>query len=655
MGDGFIVLYESYVCMCTHLGNNGKLNESDAVTTPFLQQTQRHIVIVTSVLALLLWQVAGMARWGVSFVLLLVVPAWWLQQYIPFSSPSRVTRWMIGATVGPALVAVLYMWAAAMHVALPVGIMMWGMWVATAGMIWRWWQQSRDVEYAAVQWWWITVVGGVVGLVCWTRLTQVEGLVFPPWVDAVHHALLIRVAYEHGQAPWDLTPYLPVTHLTFHSGYHSVMAFLMHMSGMTVTDLPSMLLYGGQILNVLAIVSVAGAAWVWWRNWPAVAVALIVAGIISIMPAFYVSWGRYTLLLGMVLLPVALVALEGLWRDGQSHHWVWYAMPLLVLSLVHMAVFVMVLAWGVVCMVIYGMPKRRVWYAVVFALVLTMPWWLFVAGQTRSGAGASAMHVIGNASQNAFSDGLFWARTNRWLIPAFVVVAAYAVYRRRVRMVAILVWVMLVAVLANPWLIRLPYISFFTNETVATALYVPLALGLAWLAGVVARWLGRWAWLLSIVLLGCAVLNVGAIQHVVRDDTILATTADREALTWIDANLPADAVIATNTAGWMWRVDRGSDGGWWALPLTGRIVTTPPVLYTYGDDAWVARVSDTTTALRTLDGSAAQVLAFVRQHPEVTHVYASERGLMKPSQLTAVESFQTVYTTGDVTIFAVVR
>lgn len=641
--------------MCTHLGNNGKLNESDAVTTPFLQQTQRHIVIVTSVLALLLWQVAGMARWGVSFVLLLVVPAWWLQQYIPFSSPSRVTRWMIGATVGPALVAVLYMWAAAMHVALPVGIMMWGMWVATAGMIWRWWQQSRDVEYAAVQWWWITVVGGVVGLVCWTRLTQVEGLVFPPWVDAVHHALLIRVAYEHGQAPWDLTPYLPVTHLTFHSGYHSVMAFLMHMSGMTVTDLPSMLLYGGQILNVLAIVSVAGAAWVWWRNWPAVAVALIVAGIISIMPAFYVSWGRYTLLLGMVLLPVALVALEGLWRDGQSHHWVWYAMPLLVLSLVHMAVFVMVLAWGVVCMVIYGMPKRRVWYAVVFALVLTMPWWLFVAGQTRSGAGASAMHVIGNASQNAFSDGLFWARTNRWLIPAFVVVAAYAVYRRRVRMVAILVWVMLVAVLANPWLIRLPYISFFTNETVATALYVPLALGLAWLAGVVARWLGRWAWLLSIVLLGCAVLNVGAIQHVVRDDTILATTADREALTWIDANLPADAVIATNTAGWMWRVDRGSDGGWWALPLTGRIVTTPPVLYTYGDDAWVARVSDTTTALRTLDGSAAQVREFVRRHPEITHVYASERGLMKPSQLTAVESFQTVYKSGDVTIFAVVR
>jgi hypothetical protein len=484
---------------------------------------------------------------------------------------------------------------------------------------------------------------------------QVATLIFPPWVDAVHHALLIRVAFEQGRAPWDLTPYLPVTRLTFHSGYHSIMAFLMHMSGMTVTDIPSMLLYGGQILNVLAILSVAGMAWVWWRNWAAFATAMLVAGLISIMPAFYLSWSRYTLLIGMVLLPVALVALEALWRDTRGRDWLWYIMPIIALSVTHMAVFGMVLAWALVCMIVYGLPRRHTWYAAGVALLVTLRWWLFVLAQTRSGAGASAMHVVGNATQNAFSDGLFWARNNRWLVPVFVCAAAWGVRWRVTRMASLVLWVIVVALLANPWLLQLPYISFFTNETVTTAMYVPLALGIAWLAGWMAQRLRGQAWVVALVIIGLTLVNVESIQHVVRDDTILVTHADRDALTWINATLPRDAVIATNSTGWMWRVDRGSDGGWWALPLTGRMVTTPPVLYTYGDDAWVAQVSATTHETSTMDGSAAQVVAFVQNHPEVTHIYASERGVMKPSVLQGQAAVQALYTSGDVTIYAVVR
>jgi hypothetical protein len=222
-------------------------------------------------------------------------------------------------------------------------------------------------------------------------------------------------------------------------------------------------------------------------------------------------------------------------------------------------------------------------------------------------------------------------------------------------MASLVLWVIVVALLANPWLLQLPYISFFTNETVTTAMYVPLALGIAWLAGWLTQRLRGQAWVVALVIIGLTLANVESIQHVVRDDTILVTHADRDALTWINATLPRDAVIATNSTGWMWRVDRGSDGGWWALPLTGRMVTTPPVLYTYGDDAWVAQVSATTHETSTMDGSAAQVVAFVQNHPEVTHIYASERGVMKPSVLQGQAAVQALYTSGDVTIYAVVR
>jgi len=625
------------------------------VSDIFPQHNQRHLLLVVAIFAGLLWTVGGMARWGVSFVLLLVVPAWWLQHLLPLQTPSRMVRWMVGATVGPSLVVLLYIWAAATQLRVPAELLVWVLWGASALMLWRMWQQCTDTLHPRVSWWGSVAIVLVASSVAWTRIMQVATLIFPPWVDAVHHALLIRVAFEQGRAPWDLTPYLPVTRLTFHSGYHSIMAFLMHMSGMTVTDIPSMLLYGGQILNVLAILSVAGMAWVWWRNWAAFATAMLVAGLISIMPAFYLSWSRYTLLIGMVLLPVALVALEALWRDTRGRDWLWYIMPIIALSVTHMAVFGMVLAWALVCMIVYGLPRRHTWYAAGVALLVTLPWWLFVLAQTRSGAGASAMHVVGNATQNAFSDGLFWARNNRWLVPVFVCAAAWGVRWRVTRMASLVLWVIVVALLANPWLLQLPYISFFTNETVTTAMYVPLALGIAWLAGWMAQRLRGQAWVVALVIIGLTLANVESIQHVVRDDTILVTHADRDALMWINATLPRDAVIATNSTGWMWRVDRGSDGGWWALPLTGRMVTTPPVLYTYGDDAWVAQVSATTHETSTMDGSAAQVVAFVQNHPEVTHIYASERGVMKPSVLQGQAAVQALYTSGDVTIYAVVR
>lgn len=630
-------------------------DEDTVVSDLFPQHTQRHLLLVTTIFAILLWLVGGMARWGISLVILMVVPAWWLHQFIPFQTPSRVVRWMVGATVGPSLVALMYLWAAAAQVHIPAQVLVWLLAGASMLMVWRIWQQSRDTVHPLMSWWGGVVTVLVASSVAWTRIMQVATLIFPPWVDAVHHALLIRVAFEQGRAPWDLTPYLPVTRLTFHSGYHSIMAFLMHMSGMTVTDIPSMLLYGGQMLNVLAILSVAGMAWVWWRNWAAPATAMMVAGILSIMPAFYLSWSRYTLLIGMVLLPVALVALEAMWRDSWRRNWLWYLMPIVALSLTHMAVFGMLLAWALVCVLVYGLPARTTWYAAGVALLVTLPWWLFVLGQTRSGAGASAMHVVGNATQNAFSDGLFWARNNRWLVPVFVCAAAWGIRRRVTRMATLVLWVLVVALCANPWLLRLPYLSFFTNETVTTAMYVPLALGIAWLAVWVAQRLHGRAWVVALVITGVTLVNLEPMQHVVRDDTILVTPADRDVLTWIHTSLPVDAVIATNSTGWMWQVERGSDGGWWALPLTGRMVTTPPVLYTYGDDAWVAQVSATTQQTSTMDGSAASVLTFIQNHPEVTHVYASERGLMKPSVLQGHAAFEALYTSGDVTIYAVVR
>ncbi len=626
------------------------------VTTSFSQITQRNIVMVLATMAVLVWLVGGLARWGVALSILLVVPGWWLHQYIPAPSTSRVGRLMLGAAVGPTVVAIVYMLAATIGVAIPAWVLEWWLPVIAILALRRLWPMLGDSTWVAPGRWWGALAMIVAGLVAWTRNAQIAGLVFPPWVDAVHHALLMRVAYEQGHAPWSLVPYLPVTHLSYHSGYHSISAALLHASGLTPADLVAVLLYGGQVFNLLAVASVAALAWVWWRQWPAVIMAAIVVGLISIMPAYYLSWGRYTLLMGMAWLPIAMVAIESLWDDQHERGWVWTAIVLAGLSLVHMVVFVMALAWGVACLMRYMRFPRQALWAAGLALLVTLPWWWFVASQARSGAGASAMHVVGNATQNAFIDGLFWARNNRWLVPALLVAAWWGVRQRNLRIVQIMLWVLVVMLLANPVLIGLPYISFFTNETVITAMYVPIGLTIAWLLGWVAVRIPRWQIVMVVAVTVLAVMSANDLQHVVNDETIIATADDLHAIQWIDANLPKDAVVFTNASGWMWQIDRGSDGGWWVLPLAGRRVTTPPVLYTYGADDWVHQISVQTGQIRDADGSWPALQTFLQKHPEITTIYATNRGTAaKSDTLRGNPELVELYRVGDVTIFAVPR
>src|SRR5262249_27555641 len=156
---------------------------------------------------------------------------------------------------------------------------------------------------------WSAALLAILALTLWTRFKQIEGLALPPWVDSVHHALMIRVAAEHGQVPYSLRPYLPVDQLPYHWGYHVFTAAIMQLSGLPLTQA---MLWTGQALNTLqALVAGALAAHLWRRPLAGVVAALVV-GLISIMPAYYLSWGRYTQLAGLLLLPPLAVA----WRMG---------------------------------------------------------------------------------------------------------------------------------------------------------------------------------------------------------------------------------------------------------------------------------------------------------------------------------------------------
>ena len=592
------------------------------------------------------WYSGEIGRWLFAGVVLLIVPGWWWQRLWPLTQVHWLGRWMMQACVGPAVVVIVYLWAAWFDVRLPVTVMWIGLFGLAVLMLWRMPPVRWPHGHVSTPWLVTTLV--VLILVGMTRWVHIDGLVLPPWVDGVHHTVLVRVAIEQAQAAWDMMPYLPVNPLLYHTGWHSVMAFVWSVSPSAFVDLGWFLLIVGQWMNVLAVVSVAGVAWYWWRSWSATVIALLVVGLWSIMPAYYVSWGRYTLLAGMIWLPVVLVAIDVLWHADEPNCWLWVGVLLAGLLLTHFVVGVMAILWGVVLWAAHGRLARGWAMAGGMVVLCMLPWWsVFVAQAMWMSTGdASARAVVGNVSHNAFVPELFWARHHVWLVPLTLLSAWWLMRRRQIRGVLVVLWWALVIVVANPPVLGLPYLSFFTNETWLTAMYVPIGL---LLAGAGARWQQRWV---SILMIGLALIAFGGMQRVVRPATILANQADMAAIVWIDAQLPVNAVLLTNTTEWMWQVDRGVDGGWWVMPLTGRATTTPPVLFTYADAAVAQALYTQTTQVRQIR-TADDLAAWLQANPAITHVYATERGVITPQMVAMLPNVMRVYATGDVAIYAV--
>ncbi len=146
-------------------------------------------------------------------------------------------------------------------------------------------------------------LAGVLLLSLGVRLAMARDLPGPDWVDSVHHALITHLIEVNGGFPPTYAPYVDMPANQYHSGYHSTLAVFQWLSGLQLQD--AMLLYGN-VLNSLAVLSVYLFTTTLTRSRPAGLVAALVSGLVTPMPAYYTSWGRYTELAGLLILPAVL-------------------------------------------------------------------------------------------------------------------------------------------------------------------------------------------------------------------------------------------------------------------------------------------------------------------------------------------------------------
>ena len=513
----------------------------------------------------------------------------------------------------------------------------------------------------------------VLALAVAGRALNVRDLVVPNWVDSLHHTLIARLISEAGGVPATYEPYLPVENLHYHFGLHAAAAGLTWILPLRADEAVLLL---GQALSALApLAAYTLAGWLFRRRWAGVGAALV-AGSLSYMPAYYASWGRYTQLAGLVVLPAAcLAACRTLERDGFRHAPT-AALLSAGLALTHYRVLLLyVFAWPLV--ILWRGLAARHWREAAraaaralavggAALALIAPWaWRF-ARQVLPEVGSAYGGWAASEAAGGLSTGLLEAY---WFLPLLEVAAAglaWGIARRRGAALFLGAWVGMWFLAANLHVVGLRDIWLLDADAVVISLWLPVGALCGYLvadatgvsvAGLRRRWPGRpWGtWRAAALLAATLALGAaGAWAHVdiVNPVTVLVTEEDLRAMAWVREHTPPDALFLVNSRGWQGDIRMGSDAGWWLPMLADRRATQPAVLYHHGTPEYREAVCDLSLAVERAERPDEPALLARLEAEGVTHVFVGAKGgTLLPRDLDPSPHYRTVYADGPVRVY----
>lgn len=612
-------------------------------------------------------------QWGVALWLTLFAPGVLILKILRFeySMQDHWARWGLALGISLSLGALAWQWATVINwqwteasLILVYGIP--GMLTAFLTVFdWR----KRRPKFTVRD---VIVLGilFVSGLVRWWA---VRDLAFPQWVDSPHHLLIARLLSELGQMPLSYEPFLPVTEFTYHFGFHALAA-TWHL--LTQHTWPDIFLFGGQILNTLMALAAYSSVMLLARRPQAAIITAWLIGWVSLFPAYYVSWGRYTQLAGWLILMPLLALIWRLVSVNSSTRRRWILVGLIAvlasgLTLTHYRVLGFFATFVLVALAL-GRQQGWKWLSGVTVLtcLLSLPWLWHLSQYAIRPVILEPNTLASPGTYNAFPWNYFDSGVERsWL--AVTGVAAIWGLQRGLRLMWLLVgWVIFTTAVLNigpgSWLVN--------NNSWAISLFAPGALILG--VGLAEWWktaekrqrilpqshrrLAKAASYLLIstlaVFIGLlSVLGIRAQISIVNPVTTLYLPADREALDWVAQNISSDAHFVTNAWHWQYSIWANSDGGAWLWPWYGLRGTMPPLDYYY-DKPWLSDVNITNESLAKIkDARSPEMLDLLRREG-VTHVFIGARGgNLKPEMFVNAPEYKLLYTNGAAWVFELVR
>ncbi len=658
---------------------------------------QRWLISVLTVALIAALVPAGRVLLATGFWL--IAPGYVLERCFPGTRPHWLVRIVIWNGIGLSVLPILYLWLTAVGTALPQWVLIAGAGGLTIVALRAAWHDLAAVQRSPSVMTWLLVI--VLAISGWLRAVQIADLALPAWVDSVHHALMVRVAAETGRAPWTLTPYLPVVDMPYHWGYHVVIAAAWQLSG---GDLPTVILWSGQFLNWLQGIAAAALALLSWRRPSAAVIAAAVVGCISWMPAYYVSWGRYTQLSGLLLIAaLAICWRNGLYAGSRREQFGWLLLSTVIvtgLSLVHMRMFVFGGAFVAAQSIVWALRQTRsriglhileTGFVGLLALVFAGPWWLLLLRRVLLPAATGARSLTSGGSYVQLSYDLMWIGPNEWLVALALLGGIIGLIYRQQAVAVIVLWVGGLVVLTNLWLIsylapligvvlimyaiawrkwwitgigmlllavnpatiRFPFLWLLPVDIAAISLFLPIS---NLIGGIALIWpITRRRWLIggAVGLLTLTLWGAYQQRSIVNPVTVLATAADRAALAWIAEHTPPTARFLINAAPWLPGVARGTDGGWWILPLTGRWTSTPPVLFVHSEVDEVQATQQRSQQIIDFGNGQAVDLARLIAAERIDYIYTSPAGPLRPEHFAGQAGYEVVFAQDGIVIYRV--
>jgi hypothetical protein len=622
-------------------------------------------------------------------VLLLLIPGHLIQRALVPAMSDPFSDLAMRFAVSLAVVPVVLLWSSVLGV--------------------RWKRTSCLVTFALLALWAILCSArtGFRGLRSWTgaenriptialsaaflvilvlRLVQVRSLALPAWVDSPQHVLITRLLMSQGAVPSSYEPVLPVVRFFYHFGFHANTALFSWLSGLEIAEAMLVL---GQVIGALCALGAYALTVHLTSSRAAGIAAAILVGLVSYLPAYYVSWGRYTQLAGMTVLPATIV-MSTMWLTSERRHPGHLLLAGLLqagLFLIHARVSVFAACFLAAflltesAVLLHTRTYKAVWQQlgrmaslVCFSLILSAPWLVRLATALVSSTQEAASWA-GDPGYNAMPSGLLFIRNNRQLF-VLAALGILAGLRRSPRSIAIvLLACALVWAVVNPGWAGVSSTNLLNNASAVISMFLPLSIlgGLAF----------SWAWehpprlllrngshaeavrrkvciaarlALIAIFVGYALYSGWGMVSVINPDTVLATSQDVAAMEWVRSSTPANAVFLINTRYWQLGMYVGTDGGYWIQPLTGRSTLLPTLPYVQGSPDYVRRISDLARFVaETKDVNSAQFLELLEQQG-VTHVYLGSRGgPLEPEMFLSSANYRAVYESGAVWIFEVVK
>lgn len=647
----------------------------------------------------------GLLAEGLGWLLLLAVglflftlPGWALLQLAAPSWPawrssSAASRLFLSSAAGLVVIPVLLLLTGLLGLR-PGPLLAWLPSLAAAlWLVWKLWTGPRpDFRFALSRlrhdWrlsppWAGLALLAVATAVILTRFWNARELPAPMFGDSLQHTMITQLIIDHRGLFESWAPYAPLETFTYHFAFHGLSAALVWLLGFPTEQA---VLWMGQLLNILAVLALYPLAARAGRSPWAGVVAVIVGGLLSPMPGYYLNWGRYTQLTGQAILPLAIfLAWDTLkepggqvFADSRRSSFDRLRLPLLTgivfsgLALAHYRVLILAALFMLAALALFlfsrlrnighrdftswWSPLSRSLLAALVAGLIFLPWLLrtfngnlltiFNAKLNASGAGTAQAAV----EVSFFSDLTSFLPAVLWLL--LVICLAWGLWRRE-RWAALLgAWSLIMLLVANPNWLGLPGAGAVDNFAVFIAAYIPASL----LVGSASGWLvnalsldcptspvtapgaispASRLWrtasgsllLLSVLLLAAWGLRQ-RVAEVYPAQFALVTDPDLRAAAWIRQETSPEAQLLINSfSAYGGTAVVGADAGWWLPLLAGRQVNIPPLNYSLEGEPWSGYrdwVAELPSNLKTLGFDDPAALDLLHERG-ITHIYIGQQ------------------------------